>query len=329
MTQVAHGSLGPIGYGLMGLTWRPNPVPVSQAIEAMKQALDSGANLWNGGEFYGTPEYNSMTLLNKYFTEYPEDADKVTLVIKGGVDTKTLVPDGSPEFIRKSVDNILAQLGGKKKLDVFGLARRDKMVPLATTLRVLQEEYVDTGKIGGIALSECSAETIHEATKTCKIAMAEVELSMFSQDTLQNGVAAACAQHDILLMAYSPIGRGILTGRFRSAEDAKHLGMVGSLPRFQDDAMAHNLKLVDQIQAVADKKGCTPAQLALAWVRSIGKKEGMPLIIPIPGSTTASRVKENSTVVELDGADLQEIEKLLANFEVKGGRYPPGVPTTI
>jgi len=184
-------------------------VPVSQAIEAMKQALASGANLWNGGEFYGTPEYNSMTLLNKYFTQYPEDADKVTLVIKGGVDNKTLVPDGSPEFIRKSVDNILAQLGGKKKLDVFGLARRDKMVPLATTLRVLQEEYVDTGKIGGIALSECSAETIHEASKTCKIAMAEVELSMFSQDTLQNGVAAACAQHGILLMAYSPIGRGV------------------------------------------------------------------------------------------------------------------------
>jgi len=105
--------------------------------------------------------------------------------------------------------------------------------------------------------------------------------------------------------------------------------MVGSLPRFQDDAMAHNLKLVDQIQAMADKKGCTPAQLALAWVRSIGKKEGMPLVIPIPGSTTASRVKENSTVVELGEEDLQEIEKLLANFEVKGGRYPPGVPTAI
>jgi pyridoxine 4-dehydrogenase len=175
----------------------------------MKQALKSGSNLWNGADFYGTPQYNSMTLLNKYFTQYPDDADKVTLVIKGGVDAERRIPDGSPEFTRKSADNILAQLGGKKKLDVFGVGRRDRKVPLETTLRVLQNEYVDTGKIGGISLSECSAETIHEAVKICKIALVEVELSMFTQDNLHNGVAAACAQYGIPLMAYSPISRGV------------------------------------------------------------------------------------------------------------------------
>lgn len=175
----------------------------------MKAALDSGANFWNGGEFYGTPEYNSMTLLNRYFAKYPEDADKVTLIIKGAVNLAKQAPDGSPEFIRKSADNIIAQLGGNKRLDIFGIARRDPNVQLETTLGVLQKEYVDAGKIGGISLSECSAATIHEAVKHAKIAAVEVEVSMFTRDNLDNGVAAACAQYGIPIAAYSPIGRGV------------------------------------------------------------------------------------------------------------------------
>src|SRR5690348_894319 len=95
-----------------GFTWRPDPIPVESAIETLKAAFDSGATVWNGGEFYGTPEYNSMTLLNRYFTKYPEHADKITLIIKGGVSLDTFRPDGSPDGIRKSVDNILKQLDG-------------------------------------------------------------------------------------------------------------------------------------------------------------------------------------------------------------------------
>lgn len=175
----------------------------------MKAGVESGATFWNAAEIYGTPQYNSMTLLNRYFAKYPEDADKVTLVIKGGNDLVTLQPQGSPEMIRRSADSILAQLGSNKKLDIFCLNRRDHSVPLETTLGVLQKEYVDTGKIGGIALSECSAATIHEAAKYIKIAAVEVELSLFTQDILTNGVAAACAEHAIPIAAYSPIGRGV------------------------------------------------------------------------------------------------------------------------
>lgn len=175
----------------------------------MKAALEAGCNLWNGAEFYGKPEYNSMTILNAYFTKYPEDADKVVLTMKGGVNLENLHPDGSPENIRKSLDNILAQLGGKKKLDLFSFSRRDPRVPLETSYGIIQKEYIDTGKLGGIALSECSAETVREASKITKIHIAEVELSLFSPDILKNEVAKACAENDVLIEAYSPIGRGV------------------------------------------------------------------------------------------------------------------------
>src|SRR6266496_1085664 len=114
----------------------------------MKAALAAGCNFWNAGEFYGTPEFNSLTLLNKYFTKYPEDASKVVLSIKGGI--KDMHPDGSPEGIKRSVENCLRLLDGKKSIDVFECARVDKSTPIETTMKAL-EEYVKAGKIGGIA----------------------------------------------------------------------------------------------------------------------------------------------------------------------------------
>ena len=175
----------------------------------MRAALDAGCLFWNGGEFYGTPSYNSMTLLERYFAKHPEDADKVVLSMKGGLDIPTLRPNSSPENLRKSVDNITGQLKGCKKVDMFECARRDPNYPLEETFGILNREYVDTGKIGGISLSEVSAATIHEAVKVTKVAAVEVELSLWATEPLENGVAAACAQYGIPLVAYSPIGRGV------------------------------------------------------------------------------------------------------------------------
>lgn len=191
-----------------GLTGFPSSPPTEKAIEVLKAALNKGVNCWNGAEFYGQEE-NSMTLLRAYFNKYPEDADKVTIVIKGGVDTETRKANGSPEFIRKSIDNILTQLGGKKKLDVFCIARRDARVDFGETLNLIQKEYVETGKVGAIAISECAAKTIHEAVKHVKIVAVEVELSMVSPDILKNGVADAAGQYGIPIIAYSPMGRGV------------------------------------------------------------------------------------------------------------------------
>lgn len=177
----------------------------------MRAALANGANFWNGGEFYGPPERNSMTLLEKYFARYPEDADKVVLSIKGAVGDPAKGqhrPDGSPEEVRRSIDSVLKQLGGRKKLDIFEAARRDPKTPLSVTFGVMRE-YIDKGLLGGIALSEVSAATIHEAAQVAKVAAVEVELSLWSTEVLTNGVAAACAQYGIPLVAYSPMGRGV------------------------------------------------------------------------------------------------------------------------
>lgn len=201
MVKINGREVGTTGFGLMGLTWRAQPCPEEQAFEAMRAALASGCTFWNGGEFYGTPEYNSLVLLERYFAKYPEDADKVVISIKGAV-TSAHVIDASPEGIRRSLDNIIAQLGGRKKLDVFECARRDPKIPLEVTFGVLQREYIDTGKLGGISLSEVSANTIHEAVKIANIVAVEVELSLWATDVLQNGVAAACAQYNIPLVAY-------------------------------------------------------------------------------------------------------------------------------
>lgn len=175
----------------------------------MKFAFDNGCRLWSGAEFYGPPGWNSQVFINAYFTRYPNDADKVIICIKGGLDVQKLAPDTSAAFVRKSIDNILEQLGGKKNLDLFALARRDGSSDFAATLRMIRSEYVDTGKVGGISLSECSVDTIEQATAVAKVHLAELELSLFTTDILNNGIAAACNKHDIPIMAYSPMGRGV------------------------------------------------------------------------------------------------------------------------
>ena len=116
--------------------------------------------------------------MERYFEKYPEDADKVVLSIKGGVNLENLHPDGSPEGIRRSMDACLSQLKGRKRIDMFECARRDKNTPLDVTFGVLNEEYIKTGKLGGISLSEVAAETIHDAVKVTKVVAVEVELSL-------------------------------------------------------------------------------------------------------------------------------------------------------
>lgn len=144
------------------MTWNPVPPPKEQCFETLNTALELGSNFWNGGEIYGTPEYNSLHLLNEYFTKYPENADKVVLSIKGGMKPGQLVPDGSEANIRRSVDECVRLLDGKKKIDIFECARQDPKTSVEQTVAILAE-LVKEGKIGGIGLSEVDAETIRRA----------------------------------------------------------------------------------------------------------------------------------------------------------------------
>jgi pyridoxine 4-dehydrogenase len=171
--------------------------------------LKYGANFWNGGELYGTPERNSLHLLNEYFTKYPKDSEKVVLSIKGGLIPGEHAPDGSEANIQRSIDECLRVLDGRKFLDLFECARVDPKTPIETTITAINK-YVEAGKLGGISLSEVGEQTIRKAAKVAKISAVEVEFSLWSTDILTNGVAKACSELNIPIIAYSPIGRGFL-----------------------------------------------------------------------------------------------------------------------
>lgn len=285
----------------------------------MKAAYEHGAVFWNGGEFYGTPDYNSMHLVAEYFTEYPDEAENVVLSIKGCLKWN-MQPDGSREEVRRSVDNVLRLLDGKKTLDIFEYSRVDRNVPIETTIEALAE-YVREGKIKGISLSEVKAETIRRAHKVHPISAVEMEFSLWATEILENGVASTCAELGIPIVAYSPLGRGFLTGEIKSPDDLPNDDYRKTLPRFQPDVFGKNIEMVVKLQKLAEKQGCTPAQLALAWVEHMSGKNGLPQIIPIPGAITDKRVIENVQHIQLSESYLDEIDEILKTSEVIGGRY--------
>ncbi|KAF3171582.1 Pyridoxine 4-dehydrogenase [Orbilia oligospora] len=319
--QVNNRNVGSLGFGLMNFTWRPTNTPDEEAFAAMNAALADGANFFVSGEFYGTQDpQDNLFLINRYLTKYPEKAGKIVLSVKGGVNLAIRAPDGSPEGIRKSIDNILDKLDGKTKLDVFCIARVDASNPVETTWKTIKEEYIDTGKIGGLCLSEVSAATLQKALKIVPVSVLEVEVSLWATEIFENGLAEVCAEHNIPIAAYSPLGRGFLTGQLKRPEDIPEGDMRRYFDRFQPANFGKNLELVEAIQKIAQKKGVTPAQLALAWVVQQGKKFGCT-VIPIFGATKESQVVENLQETSLTSEEMAEIDAVLKSIRPIGGRY--------
>ncbi|KAK9370624.1 NADP-dependent oxidoreductase domain-containing protein [Lipomyces kononenkoae] len=320
--EILGKPIGPIGFGLMGFTWRPNPTPDDQAFATMKRAIDLGATFFNGGEFYGSSIRTlNLDLINRFFTKYPEYADKVVLSIKGGVDLKTLAPDGSPEFVRKSVANCISHLGTAKKLDIFECARVDHRVPIETTIAALGE-LVKEGRIDGISLSEVKAETIRRAAAVHKISAVEIEYSLWATEARDLGVLSTCAELGIPVIAYSPLGRGFLTGQIRSRKDLEEGDIRLPFERFSEENFPVNLQLVDEITKIAKTKGVKPSQLAIAWIKK--HEEVIPglKIIPIPGATSVEHLEENLAQVEpMTDEEFAAIGAILEKVEIKGGRY--------
>ena len=291
---LADKPTGPIGLGLMGMTWRPHPQPFEKSIETMKEALRLGVNHWNGGELYGTPHKNSCHLLNAYFTKYPDDASKVVLSLKGGMIPGSLTPDGSEKNVRRSVEECLKVLDGKKSIDLFECARVDHNVPIEDTVRVL-DALKREGKIGAISLSEVDARQIRRAASITTISAVEVELSLWATDVLKNGVAATAAELGIPIIAYSPLARG-------------HPARQSS--RSQIDP------LDDLLERIAWNQCTTKVEVAISWVSCLSGttlRDGtrLGLIIPIPGATTEEHVMENSELIILTEEEMGEIDQIL------------------
>ncbi|KAI0483204.1 NADP-dependent oxidoreductase domain-containing protein [Xylariaceae sp. FL0804] len=320
--QILGKEAGNIGFGLMSFGF-PRPETEDEKIAAMKAALDAGATSWNGGEFYGPSlQEGSPALLKKYFEKYPEDAAKISLNIKGGLHLPMGLNsvDNSPAYTRESIENCLALLGPvKQPLDMWEIARRVTQDDYIESLKVI-DGYVKAGKIGGVALTEVNAATVRQAAKLVKVAAVEVEISLFFTEPLTDGVCAACKELDIPIFAYSPLGRGFLTGKFKSVADLpKQYSMS---PRFWPENFDTNLKLVEQVEKWAAAKNCTPAQFAINWVAALSRRPGMPKIIPIPGAGNLQRVKENIHEVPLTDADMDEVSAFLTKFIPSGDRWP-------
>jgi pyridoxine 4-dehydrogenase len=284
----------------------------------MKRSLELGANCWNGGLFYGTPDHNSLHLLHKYFSKYPEDAEKVFVSIKLGL-SSSYVHDCSPAALDADIAKCLSILDGTKKMDLVQCGRVDPNVPIEISVGAIAK-HVASGEIGGVSLSEVSAASIRRAAAVTTISAVEVEFSLFATDIKTNGVAAACAELGIVVMAYSPLGRGFLTGSYKTRADLPE--RVQRFPRFSEENFPKNLELAKGVEEIAKEKGCAVSQLALAWVCAQSGKNGMPTIIPIPGTTTVQRLAENMKAVTLSEAEMERIDKLLESISVVGGRYP-------
>jgi pyridoxine 4-dehydrogenase len=153
------------------------------------------------------------------------------------------------------------------------------------------------------------------------IAAVEVEVSLWSTDILHNDVAKTCAELDIPVIAYSPLGRGVLTGAVTSLADIPKDDIRHHLTRFQEEHFQHNLKLINEVNSLATSKGVAPAQIALAWLRTLGEKPGMPTIIPIPGGTTKDKVVQNMGAQRLTDSEMAEIDAILEEYTVSGARY--------
>lgn len=319
--SIANRTVGATGYGLMGLSWRPRPQPIEDSIKVMKAALERGANFWNGGTFYGTPEYNSLHVLKAYFTKYPADASKVVISIKGAYNSQTHAIDGSKENVKKDIEAILAALDGTCFVSVYEPARVDPKVPIEETVAAAAE-FVRAGKIGGVGLSECGSGTIERAMKVTTIASVEVEFSLFSTDIVSNGVAKTCADLKIPIVAYSPLSRGFLTGDLRSHDDLAEDDARRNFPRFSAENFDKNLVLLHEVEKLAEQKGATAGNVAIAWVKQHSNRDGCGTIIPIPGTTTVKRLDENMADISLTEEEFLTLNKAVEDCEVVGRRYP-------
>lgn len=314
---------GDVGMGLMRFTWTPELVPQQQAFDAILKAIEMGCQFFNSGEFYGNLPDNAtdnLKLLKAFWEKYPETRDKMVLSVKGGVNMTNISPDSSKENIERSINNILSFIPNGY-LDIFECARVDPNVEIEDVISYITP-FIEAGKVGGIALSECGAETINRAAKVHKISGVEVEYSISCRHIVEIGVAKACADNGIAVIAYSPLGSGLLTGKHSEIDSND---MRSHFDKFKGDNLKENLKMVKIIEDLAKEKHCTSAQLSLAWIVKQSGRNGMPRIVPIPGCSSVSRVEENLKVVDLSDEEFERLDGVVQKMNFKGARYMKGV----
>ncbi|BGP39374.1 hypothetical protein JCM10449v2_003312 [Rhodotorula kratochvilovae] len=303
------------GFGAMGMSAFYGARDDEQSKHALRKAIEIGCTCWDTAHMYGRGA--NERLLGEVLRE-GDNRKKVFLISKFGIEITPdgkAVADGSPENVIRAIDTTIKDLGGLYP-DAYLLHRMDKKTPIEETVRVL-DAIRNEGKTKYIGLSECSAETLRRASKEARIDFVEVEYSPWELTMEKNGVLDACKELGVKVLAYSPLGRG----RYKCPEDfaaADGSDFRSTLPRFAKENWERNYRIVQEFQRLAKAKGCTPAQLALAWLIHQGD-----YIIPIPGTKSEKYLVENFAAGELDlsQAELDEIRKVVEENQPVGTRY--------
>ena len=302
-----------IGLGCMGMSEFYGASNEGESIATLNRAIDVGVTFWDTADMYGSGE--NERLLAQVLAGR---RDEVTLATKfgngRGPGGTFLGIDGRPEDVRAACDASLERLG-VDVIDLYYQHRVDPNVPIEETVGAMAE-LVAAGKVRHLGLSEASAETIRRAAAVHPIAALQTEYSLWTRD-LEAEILPAIRDLGIGLVAYSPLGRGFLTGRFRSPEDLPADDWRRENPRFQGENFAANIAIADRVRELAEAKGRTPAQLALAWLLSRGED-----VVPIPGTRSIARLEENAAAAEIE-LTAEELRTLTEGLpEAAGTRYP-------
>ncbi|KAJ1995647.1 hypothetical protein GGI04_005825 [Coemansia thaxteri] len=313
-----------IGLGTMGMSPFYGATDDNESVKVLNHAIDIGCTFWDTADIYGAG-HNERLLSQVLKTR----RDEVFLCTKFGVVLREPKPGvkenfadlfigicGKPEYVRTHVEASLNRLG-VDRIDLYYQHRVDPSTPIEETVAAMAE-LVKMGKIRFIGLSECTAEELRRAYKVHPIAALEIEYSPWSTHIETSGLLDACRELGVTVVAYSPLGRGFMTGQIRSIDDLDEDDWRRTNPRFKPEHFANNLKLVDAFGSLAQKRGCKPGQIALAWLLAQDKN-----LAVIPGTKRIKYLDENfgSGQITLTSDEIKELREFVNAANIQGERY--------
>jgi aryl-alcohol dehydrogenase-like predicted oxidoreductase len=327
MEQRSLGSsgirVGAIGLGCMGMSDFYGPTDDAESLATLNLSLDQGANFLDTADMYGFGKNEALV-----GQVARARRGEVVLATKFGIvrdpkDPTKRAVSGRPEYVRAACEASLQRLG-VDVIDLYYQHRVDPEVPIEETVGAMAE-LVRAGKVRALGLSEAAPETVRRAHAVHPISALQTEYSLWTREP-EDGILACCRSLNIAFVAYSPLGRGFLTGAIRQLADLAADDYRRTSPRFQNQNLAANLELVKRVEALAVKKACTPAQLAVAWVLAQGQD-----IIPIPGTKRRQRLLENlaAAEVQLSAEELAALSAAIPREAVAGERYPEAMQRAV